>query len=65
MKCVFISYPLSVKGYRLWVKQNNDFKVIISKDVIFEERIVPCRVVNVLGTCTVTEIENSNKGYEF
>ena len=46
------------------MKENNDFKVIISRDVVFDETTMPCRVVNVTGTGTGAEIENSKKGYE-
>ena len=44
------------------MKENNDFKVIISRDVVFDETTMPCRVVNVTGTCA--KIENSKKGYK-
>ena len=42
VKCVFLGYPDGVKGYRLWLKENNGFKVIISRDVIFNENNMPC-----------------------
>ncbi|KAL2253135.1 UNVERIFIED_CONTAM: Retrovirus-related Pol polyprotein from transposon TNT 1-94 [Sesamum indicum] len=41
-KCVFIGYPPGVKGYRLWLKNQPGFKVIVSRDVIFNESEMPC-----------------------
>ena len=36
-KCIFISYPDRVKGYKLWLSEGNLSKVIISRDVVFKE----------------------------
>ncbi|KAK4407943.1 Retrovirus-related Pol polyprotein from transposon TNT 1-94 [Sesamum angolense] len=41
-KCVFIGYPEGVKGYRLWLRNQTGFKVVISKDVTFNEYEMPC-----------------------
>ncbi|KAL0310454.1 UNVERIFIED_CONTAM: Retrovirus-related Pol polyprotein from transposon TNT 1-94 [Sesamum calycinum] len=38
----FIGYPKGVKGYRLWLRSQPGFKVLISKDVIFNENEMPC-----------------------
>ena len=35
IKCVFLGYKASVKGYKLWCPENR--KVVISKDVVFDE----------------------------
>ena len=32
LKGVFLGYPLGVKGYRLWLRDQKGFKVIISRD---------------------------------
>ena len=37
MKAIFLGYPKGVKGYRLWLI--NDRKVVISRDVIFNEKV--------------------------
>ncbi|KAL2230647.1 UNVERIFIED_CONTAM: Retrovirus-related Pol polyprotein from transposon TNT 1-94 [Sesamum indicum] len=42
LKCIFIGYPEGVKGYRLWVRSQPGFKVIISIDVTFNENEMPC-----------------------
>ncbi|KAL2241037.1 UNVERIFIED_CONTAM: Retrovirus-related Pol polyprotein from transposon TNT 1-94 [Sesamum indicum] len=42
IKCVFIGYPMGVKGYRLWVRSQLGFKVLISRDVTFNENEMPC-----------------------
>ncbi|KAL0286479.1 UNVERIFIED_CONTAM: hypothetical protein Sradi_7146800 [Sesamum radiatum] len=41
-KCIFIDYPIGVKGYRLWLRNQPGFKVIISRDVTFNETEMPC-----------------------
>ncbi|KAG8473168.1 hypothetical protein CXB51_035114 [Gossypium anomalum] len=35
IKCVFLGYKASVKGYKLWCPENR--KVVISRDVVFDE----------------------------
>ncbi|KAK4388108.1 Retrovirus-related Pol polyprotein from transposon TNT 1-94 [Sesamum angolense] len=42
LKCVFIGYPEGIKGYRLWLRCQPGFKVVISKDVTFNESEMPC-----------------------
>ncbi|KAL2231405.1 UNVERIFIED_CONTAM: Retrovirus-related Pol polyprotein from transposon TNT 1-94 [Sesamum indicum] len=42
LKCIFIGYPEGVKGYRLWVRCQPGFKVLISRDVTFNENEMPC-----------------------
>ncbi|KAL2513066.1 Retrovirus-related Pol polyprotein from transposon TNT 1-94 [Abeliophyllum distichum] len=41
-KCVFLGYPQGVKGYRLWARGHGRVKVIISRDVTFNENEMPC-----------------------
>lgn len=40
--CVFLGYPDGVKGYRLWVKGEPGFKIVISRNVVFNENNFPC-----------------------
>ncbi|KAL5569169.1 hypothetical protein UlMin_025744 [Ulmus minor] len=42
MKCVFLGYPKGTKGYRLWMKDSKGYKVIVSRDVVFKEDVMPC-----------------------
>ncbi|KAG8481151.1 hypothetical protein CXB51_025916 [Gossypium anomalum] len=35
IKCVFLGYKASVKGYKLWYPENR--KVVISRDIVFDE----------------------------
>ena len=35
MKCIFLGYKSSVKGYKLWCPKTK--KLVISRDVIFDE----------------------------
>ncbi|KAL2518848.1 Retrovirus-related Pol polyprotein from transposon TNT 1-94 [Abeliophyllum distichum] len=41
-KCVFLGYPKEVKGYRLWDRSQKGGKVIVSRDVTFNESEMPC-----------------------
>ena len=40
---MFLGYPQGTKGYRLWVREGNGFKIINSRDVIFNETVFPCQ----------------------
>nr|GEV56041.1 retrovirus-related Pol polyprotein from transposon TNT 1-94 [Tanacetum cinerariifolium] len=40
IKCIFLGYPDGVKGYRLWRLDDVKPKIIISKDVVFNESLV-------------------------
>ena len=40
-KCVCQGYGEGVKGYRLWSLEPNRTKLIISRDVIFNEQLFP------------------------
>ena len=40
MKCVFLDYGDGVKGYRLWCKDAKLLKVIVSRDVTFDEMAI-------------------------
>lgn len=42
VKCAFLGYTNGVKGYRVCQKGSNGFKIIISKDVLFNELNMPC-----------------------
>ncbi|KAL0383829.1 UNVERIFIED_CONTAM: hypothetical protein Slati_4561400 [Sesamum latifolium] len=42
VQCIFIGYPIGVKGYRLWLRSQLGFKVIISRDVTFNETEMSC-----------------------
>lgn len=41
-KCVFLGYPEGVKGYRLWDRSQKGVKIIISRDVTFNELDMSC-----------------------
>ena len=36
-KCIFLRYPEGVKGYKLWYVEEGNQKMIISRDVTFNE----------------------------
>jgi len=36
-KCLFISYPSGVKGYKLWNLESDGPRTIVSRDVTFDE----------------------------
>ena len=41
LRCVMVGYQKGVKGYRLWCIEPNNQKIIISRDVQFEETRMP------------------------
>lgn len=51
IKCIFLDYDENVKGYRLWVKSEKGYRVIVRKDVVFNETLMPC----LEGKCVLTE----------
>ncbi|GKB83069.1 retrotransposon protein, putative, ty1-copia subclass [Tanacetum coccineum] len=40
IKCIFLGYPDGVKGYRLWRLDDVKPKIIISRDVVFNEKLM-------------------------
>lgn len=40
-KCIMLGYPQGVKGYKLWCIEDGNQKVIVSRDVVFQEEIMP------------------------
>ncbi|KAL2248445.1 UNVERIFIED_CONTAM: Retrovirus-related Pol polyprotein from transposon TNT 1-94 [Sesamum indicum] len=61
IKCVFIGYPVGVKGYRLWVRSQPSFKVLISRDVTFNENEIPCleKTQSLEKVKTFNKVENN------
>ena len=43
---MFVGYQEWTKGFRLWERQSGGIKIIISRDVIFNEAIFPCKIIN-------------------
>ncbi|KAL2236677.1 UNVERIFIED_CONTAM: Retrovirus-related Pol polyprotein from transposon TNT 1-94 [Sesamum indicum] len=66
LKCVFIGYPDGVKGYRLWVRSQPGFKVIISRDVTFNENEMPCLLKPEIKpeNMTFNKVEDNQEGGE-
>lgn len=42
LKCVFLGYGEGVKEYRLRVIETKGYKIIISKNIVFNEDDLPC-----------------------
>jgi len=58
LKCVFIGYPEGVKGYKLWkLESSGGSKVLISRDVIFDENRMgmKCKDLETLVPETIVE----------
>ena len=47
-KCVFIGYPYNVKGYKLFDLLSHT--VLISRDVVFHEKVFPFSVTEVVSS---------------
>ncbi|KAL2253784.1 UNVERIFIED_CONTAM: Retrovirus-related Pol polyprotein from transposon TNT 1-94 [Sesamum indicum] len=66
LKCIFIGYPEGVKGYRLWVRCQPGFKVLISRDVTFNENEMPClartKPIEQETTFNKVDLEDNQKG---
>ena len=45
-RCVFLGYQEGTKGYRLWDRDSGGVRIIVSRDVIFNELVFPCRITN-------------------
>ncbi|KAI5682399.1 hypothetical protein M9H77_03627 [Catharanthus roseus] len=41
-KGVFIGYPSGLKGYKVWLKDESGVRVIVSRDVVFNELDMAC-----------------------
>ncbi|KAL3623657.1 hypothetical protein CASFOL_032473 [Castilleja foliolosa] len=44
LKCIFLGYPTGVKGYRLWCIEPNERRMVISRDVTFNELEMPLKM---------------------
>ena len=49
IKCIFLGYPEGIKGYRLWNKESPGVKIIISRDVVFNENEMLSMRTNTAG----------------
>ncbi|GKB26280.1 retrotransposon protein, putative, ty1-copia subclass, partial [Tanacetum coccineum] len=59
IKCIFMGYPDVVKGYRLWRLDDVKPKIIISRDVVFNESLMYKDTLKGVGAA------DSGKGVEF
>ena len=42
----FLGYQEGSKGYRLWDKDSGGVRIIVSRDVVFNELVFPCKCIN-------------------
>ncbi|GKB43117.1 retrovirus-related pol polyprotein from transposon TNT 1-94 [Tanacetum coccineum] len=59
IKCIFLGYPDGVKGYRLWRLDDVKPRIIISRDVVFNESLMYKDTLKGAG------VVDSGKGVEF
>ncbi|KAL5757095.1 hypothetical protein ACOSQ2_021841 [Xanthoceras sorbifolium] len=69
-RCIFIGYPSGVKGYKLWCLDPKSPKVIISRDVVFDESAMlhPVKETSTRKDISVpsnTDAASSSKQVEF
>ena len=43
MKCIFLGYPKGVKGYKLWCIEPGEKGALVSRDVVFNEHVMPLK----------------------
>ncbi|GAB2266514.1 hypothetical protein Dimus_037897 [Dionaea muscipula] len=46
VKCVFMGYVEGTKGFKLWEKGTAGFRMLVSRDVVFNENEFPCKADN-------------------
>lgn len=56
IRCIFLGYQTGVKGYRMWDSDTLGIKIIISRDVVFNEKEFPYKTNN----NTTQPIENTS-----
>ena len=60
LKCVFIGYPEGVKGYKLWkLESGGGSKVLISRDVTFDETRMEMKCKNLETLVPETRVEET------
>lgn len=58
IRCVFVVYQEGTKGYRLWDRESIGVKIIISRDVIFNENVFSCKTNNLKETSTQENLDD-------
>lgn len=38
----FLGYPSRVKGYKVWLKGEPGMRVVVSREIVFNEQEMPC-----------------------
>ena len=64
VKCIFLGYAEGVKGYRMWSLESKGTKLIISRDVIFNENEFPYTSVTTTNPAGSTRNGNSEKSQQ-
>ncbi|RVW63580.1 Retrovirus-related Pol polyprotein from transposon TNT 1-94 [Vitis vinifera] len=59
LKCIFLGYPDSIKGYKLWCIEPRNQKCVISRDVVFNEVNMPLSKAPKTNHTQVNEEEHS------
>ena len=55
-RCIFLGYQPGCKAYRLWCTESGNQKLLVSRDVDFNEKLMPC----VNKDDTFIEVQSSN-----
>lgn len=55
---IFLGYPHGVKGYKLWSLEQGDRKCFVSRDVTFNEELMPWKDFQ------PNNVETESKGFE-
>ena len=63
-KCIFIGYPAGVKGYKLWSLEPENQRILVTRDVIFDEKSVAKGLHDNGGNKPLSTIENVEIGWQ-
>lgn len=64
LKCVLLGYQSGVKGYRLWCIEPGNHKIMVSRDVVFTESIMPFKKAKDVEKVSVSDESEVNPEVE-
>ena len=66
IECIFLCYAFESKGYRLWCSESKSQKLILSRDVIFnDDALLSSGKPSFLSSTNTTNMHGTNEKVEF